>query len=89
MQEPHYEDIRRHVGRKIGFAIHAFAYITVCGGLWLINVAATPDRIWAPWPMFGWGIGLLFHAIGVFLHAPAGWKERMIEKELQRYRNRS
>ncbi|TFW02298.1 2TM domain-containing protein [Oxalobacteraceae bacterium OM1] len=89
MQEPRYEDIRRHAGRKIGLYVHALTFAVITAGLCLINLVVTPDRWWAQWPMFGWGIGLLFHAIGVFLNAPAGWKERLIEKEVQRYRERS
>jgi len=80
-----YRDARRHVERKIGFAIHLAVYLLVNTGLVLVNVLATPDRIWAVWPLFGWGIGLLFHGIAVFLHAPgAAWKERMIENELKK-----
>ncbi|HZW23184.1 2TM domain-containing protein [Noviherbaspirillum sp.] len=82
---PAYRDARRHVERKIGFAIHLAVYLLVNTGLALVNVLATPDRIWAVWPLFGWGIGLLFHGIAVFLHAPgAAWKERMIENELKK-----
>jgi len=82
---PAYRDARRHVERKIGFAIHLAVYLLVNTGLVLVNALATPDRIWAVWPLFGWGIGLLFHGIAVFLHAPgAAWKERMIENELKK-----
>jgi hypothetical protein len=37
--------------------------------------------------MFGWGIGLLFHGMGVFL-SKGTMKERMIEKELEREKKR-
>ena len=82
---PAYRDARRHVERKIGFSIHLAVYLVVNTGLILFNVLAVPHKIWAFWPLFGWGIGLLFHGLAVFLHAPgAAWKERMIENELKK-----
>ncbi|WP_394778786.1 2TM domain-containing protein [Undibacterium sp.] len=35
--------------------------------------------------MFGWGIGLAFHALSVISHAPGnGWKQRMIQHEMSK-----
>jgi len=80
-----YEQARRHVARKIGFAIHLGVYLAVNTGLILFNLLVVPAKFWAAWPAFGWGIGLLFHALAVFLHAPgATWKQRMIENELKK-----
>jgi hypothetical protein len=81
---PH--DIRRHVERKIGFLIHLAVYIVVNTGLVLFNLAVKPAVFWAIAPLLGWGIGLLFHGLAVFLHAPgASWKQRMIENEMRKY----
>jgi hypothetical protein len=80
-----YRTARRHVERKIGFQVHLAVYLTVNTGLVLFNFLVVPHRIWAFWPLLGWGIGLLFHGLAVFLHAPgAAWKERMIENELKK-----
>jgi len=45
----------------------------------------SPEYSWFIWPLFGWGIGLLFHGLGVFVFTgePA-YKERMIEKEMKK-----
>ncbi|MGH8808182.1 MAG: 2TM domain-containing protein [Noviherbaspirillum sp.] len=80
-----YADAKRHVERKIGFFIHLAVFVTVNSGLMLLNLLVVPGKVWAFWPLLGWGIGLLFHGLGVFLHAPgATWKQRMIANELKR-----
>jgi hypothetical protein len=50
-----------------------------------LNLLLVPTKIWVLWPLAGWGIGLLFHGLAVFLRAPgASWKQRMIENELKK-----
>ena len=86
---PLYRDARRHVERKLGFGIHFAVYVLVNLGLVMINFLVSPHKVGAVWPLFGWGIGLLFHGLGVFLHAPgAAWKERLIEHEMNKHRRR-
>lgn len=86
---PSYRDARRQVERKLGFGIHLAVYVMVNIGLALINFLVSPHKAWAVWPLFGWGIGLLFHGLGVLLHAPgAAWKERLIEHEMNKQRRR-
>lgn len=80
-----YRDAKHHVDRKIGFFIHLAVYLVVNAGLIVLNVLQTPGKAWAFWPLFGWGIGLLFHGLAVFLNAPgAAWKQRMIENEMNK-----
>jgi hypothetical protein len=81
-----YNDAKRHVERKIGFFIHLAAYLVVNSGLMLFNFLVVPTKLWAIWPLLGWGIGLLFHGAATFLSAPgASWKQRMIENKLKRH----
>lgn len=89
MENPvNYQDAKRHVERKIGFFIHLAVYALVNTGLIVLNLTLQPHRLWALAPLFGWGIGLLFHGLAVFLHAPgAAWKQRMIERELNKHKN--
>lgn len=80
-----YRKAERRVERKIRFFIHLAVYLTVNNGLLLSNLLNRPDKLWAIWPLFGWGIGLLFHGLAVFLNGPgATWKQRMIEQELKK-----
>ncbi|PQJ35356.1 hypothetical protein BSZ35_12775 [Salinibacter sp. 10B] len=46
-----------------GFLAHLVTYLTVNIGLLLINLLTTPDVIWAIWPLFGWGLGVLSHGL--------------------------
>lgn len=80
-----YFDARRQVNRKLGFYLHLVVYLTVNIGLILLNLSTYPTRMWAVWPLFGWGIGLLFHGLAVFVLASrSAWKQRMIENEMRK-----
>jgi hypothetical protein len=80
-----YRAAKRHVERKLGFFTHLAVYAVVNSGLVLFNLLHHPQALWALGPLFGWGIGLLFHGLAVFLHAPgAAWKQRMIDEELKK-----
>ena len=81
-----YSDAKRHVERKLSFFIHLAVYLVVNSGLMLFNLTVVPAKLWAVWPLLGWGIGLLFHGLATFLSAPgANWKQRMIENELKKH----
>jgi hypothetical protein len=82
-----YRDAKRHVERKLGFYIHLSVYLAVNTGLITLNILLASAKPWAVFPLLGWGIGLLFHGLAVFLHAPgAAWKQRMIDNELKKRR---
>ncbi|WP_246542254.1 2TM domain-containing protein [Collimonas antrihumi] len=83
---PRYQDAQRQVERKIGFYLHLATYLIVNSGLLLLNFLHNPGRPWVLGPILGWGIGLLFHALAVFIRNPgAQWKRRMIERELEKH----
>lgn len=70
-----------------GFYGHLISYVLVMTGLFVINYLSNPDYIWAWWPMLGWGLGLMSHAINLFqpfrLFGPE-WERRQVEKRLGR-----
>jgi len=79
-----YKKAKKRVEAKIGFYFHLAAYIFVNLGLIFIWYFATGGGYqWFLWPIMGWGIGLLFHGLSVFV-ATGSMKERMIQKELER-----
>ena len=49
----------KRVGMKIGFYVHAAAYVAVNIGLYLLS--ASQGKGWAIYPALGWGLGLLLH----------------------------
>lgn len=72
---------------KVEFRIHLATYIAVNALLTAINLILTPEYIWVIWPVLGWGVGLLVHAINVQTSTNSILKERMIEKELEKQKN--
>lgn len=69
---------------KVEFRIHMITYILVISLLAIINITQTPDYLWFMWPLLGWGIGIIFHALSVYYSGNTSIKERMIEKEMRK-----
>ncbi len=80
-----YQQAKKRVEEKKGFYIHFAVYIAVNIMLviiWSVTGAGFP---WFVFPLGGWGIGILFHFLGVFVFSqPSGWERREIEKEVER-----
>ena len=72
---------------KVEFRIHLVTFIAVNAILAAINLILTPEYLWVIWPVLGWGIGLIVHAINVHASTNSSFKERMIEKELEKQKN--
>lgn len=80
-----YQSAKKRAEAKLGFYIHLTVYVIVGVLLVAINLSMSSGYIWAMWPLMGWGIGLLFHALGVFVfYGRSAVTEQMIERELGR-----
>jgi hypothetical protein len=80
-----YEQARRRVDAKIGFFTHLGVYIVVNALLIIINLQSSPEQLWFYWPLLGWGIGIAFHALGVFVFFSGSvLKDRLISRELRK-----
>jgi transcriptional regulator with XRE-family HTH domain len=76
-----------HVRRIKGFYIHLAQYCVVIAGLAIVNLVTYPRYLWVLWVAFGWGVGLLFHALRTFDKIPflnGDWERRQVEKHLGR-----
>jgi len=74
---------RRRAKAKLGFFTHATVYAVVNAGLIALSLAN--GRHWAVFPLLGWGIGLLFHGLSVWLFAPGNNVfEGMVQRERAR-----
>lgn len=66
----HYQDrtvgSKKAAGVRLGFCIHLAAYVAVNSMLVAINLLTTPERLWCWWPLAGWGVGLVAHAVATF-----------------------
>lgn len=87
-----YRQAERRVRAKLGFYWHLASYVLVNGLLIIIYLITGPvtgfyTYPWFVWPMFGWGIGLLFHFLGTFVFSNVSSddnRQRMIEAEMRR-----
>lgn len=52
---------------KMSFYTHLVVYIIANSGLFVLNLIYTPTEFWFIAPLLGWGIGLGFHFLGVFV----------------------
>lgn len=84
-----YERAKKRVETRIGFYIHLFIYLAVNTLLIIINLSTSPEYYWFKWPLLGWGIGLVFHALGVYASSiGSSVKERLIQKEMEKESSR-
>jgi transcriptional regulator with XRE-family HTH domain len=77
----------QHVHKVKRFYMHLIQYAVVMAVLLAVNLVSTPHRLWVVWPAFGWGVGLLAHALSTFELLPflgAAWEKRQVEKRLGR-----
>src|SRR4051812_36164828 len=66
LRETQLDDAARaeiRAGRRRGLGIHALVFLLVNAFLFLINFLSTPGEWWVLFPVLGWGLGLLFHAV--------------------------
>lgn len=80
-----YEKAKKRVEAKLGFYIHLAVYVGANILLIIINLLTSSQYLWFKWPLIGWGIGLFFHALGVFVFSgESAIKEQMFQKELEK-----
>ena len=84
-EEELYREARKRVEEKKGFFMHLAVYI--CVNIFLVIIwAVTGDGFpWFVFPLGGWGIGILFHFLEVFVFTrQTEWERREIEKEVEK-----
>ena len=73
---------------KVEFRIHLAVYLAVNILLAIINITLTPEYLWVIWPVLGWGLGIIIHGINVHFFTSSNFKERMIQKEMEKQNNK-
>ncbi|GGD58652.1 2TM domain-containing protein [Muriicola marianensis] len=83
-KENKYLRAKERVERLRKFYSNLTSYVVVISALALINYYTNEWRyMWFLWAAFGWGIGILFHAIGTFDLNPffgRSWEQRKIKE---------
>jgi len=86
-EEEIYQKARKRVEEKRGFYRHLAVYIVVNIVLILIWAFTGRGYPWFVWPLGGWGIGLLFHFLSVFVFSrETDWERHEVEKEAEKIR---
>jgi len=67
--------------RRRGLLLHALVFLLVNAALFGINFLTTPGEWWVLFPVFGWGLGLLLHAV-------FGLSQRVSPRRMNRARRR-
>ncbi|MFC5045068.1 2TM domain-containing protein [Aquimarina hainanensis] len=79
-----YERIRKKVQKIKEFQYNLISYSVVIPGLAILNYVTTGFSIpWFIFPLFGWGLGLLFHGMDAYEYHPfmgKNWEEKKIRK---------
>lgn len=76
---------RRRAGAKLGWYMHAVAFVVVNLVVFGMSRYGFGNRPWSVFPLLGWGLGLALHGISVFvLGTGSGLRERMVHKERER-----
>ncbi|MFN9727134.1 2TM domain-containing protein [Acidovorax sp.] len=76
---------RRRANAKLGWYMHALVFVLVNAVIFMMSRYAFGDRPWSVYPLLGWGLGLVLHAVSVFvLGSGSGFRERMVHKERER-----
>lgn len=81
-----YEKAAKKVEELKGFYGNLISYCVFIPFLFFINWRTSPGYYWAFFPMFGWGIGLIIHALKTF-GIGKDWEERQIKKYMEKEEN--
>jgi hypothetical protein len=85
-QEIKYKRAKERVAALRGFYVHLGVYVSVNLLLFLINITASPDSLWFFWPLLGWGLAVVVHALSVFGSGSlfgAAWEEKKIREIME------
>jgi hypothetical protein len=80
---------KRRVQTRFGFVIHLVMYLAVNGGLFGLWWFTGDGYPWFVWPMIGWGVGIVAHAMALVIGPDSVRERRAIDRELQRLRTRT
>ncbi len=70
-----------------GFYSSLATFSIIVPALFVLNYLVSPGYFWAWWVLFGWGIGIITHALSVFeifKFFGADWEKKQVEKRLGR-----
>ncbi len=87
--EQRYQRARSRVDQLKGFYSHLTVFIIVNLFLFLLNFFSGGEW-WFYWPLLGWGIGIIAHALSVFVGSgrlTQDWEDRKIRELMEQDRD--
>ena len=69
-----------NVWQDHGFRIHLIVYAAVNLLLLAINLFTDRAHLWFYWPLIGWGLGLMGHALLVYRRGPKAVKRAPVPR---------
>ncbi|MHA6696709.1 2TM domain-containing protein [Chryseobacterium sp. A321] len=82
-EDTSYKQAKKRVEELKGFYGNLISYCIFIPFLFFINWKTSPNYWWAFWPMLGWGIGVVSHAVHIF-GIGRDWEERQIKKYMKK-----
>ena len=82
-EDSKYQNAKKRAGEIRDFYTHLGIYVLVNLLLFLIDITTSPDVLWFYWPLLGWGIGMVLHAVRVYGFGRwfgPDWEEKQITK---------
>lgn len=76
----------KRVQNRTSFVTHLAMYVVMNAGfvaIWFLTGRGYP---WFVWPLLGWGIGILAHAITLVVGPGSAAERRAIDREVRRLR---
>ena len=89
-KEEKYLRAKKQVDKLKGFYSNLLSYCIVIPFLIFINLKFSPQFHWFWFPIFGWGMGLTFHAMETYNYNPflgKDWEKRKIKEMLEEEEN--
>ena len=84
-EQTRYQEAKDRVEEIKGFYFYLITYIVINAVLVVINLLTSPEYLWFIWPIIGWGVGLVIHAITVFGNfLGRSWEERKIKEIMEK-----
>lgn len=84
-EQTRYQEAKKRVEELKGFYYHLVCYLLINAMLIVINLLTSPEYLWFIWPLIGWGIGLIIHAVSVFSGLLGkSWEERKIREIMEK-----
>ena len=88
-QEEKYARAKKRVTEIKAFYTHVVTYVVVMILLFIIDMLTGPG-LWFFWPLLGWGIAVVAHAVNLFgLRGFLGpdWEKKKIQEEMNKLDN--